>query len=102
MGFCGMFHPFAEQVLTLKIMRGVQPIESVTAAVKGLHGKLDVLNKILAEQQYMGGKDFSFIDILYVPMVDMLHKAGEGPAFEKRENLRAWWESREQGVLRTG
>lgn len=73
-------------------MRGIHAGEYVILeAVKKFHEKLDVLNQVLADQQYLGGPKFSLIDIFYMPAVDLLFKAGEGPAFEGRPNLGAWW-----------
>lgn len=56
-----------------------------------LEGKLDVFNKILGKQEYMGGDTFSLIDIFYMPYVGALFKCGCEDLFTSRENFMAWW-----------
>ena len=71
---------------------GIPTDEAATkAGVEKLHAKLDVLDKILSEQSYLGGPGFTVVDIFYMPVVNALHQAGEGQAFEQRKNLGAWW-----------
>jgi len=53
---------------------------------------LDTLDAVVGDQDYMGGKEFSLIDIFYMPNVNMLYKAGVGSLFDTRPNLKAWWE----------
>ncbi|EWZ80299.1 hypothetical protein FOWG_15679 [Fusarium oxysporum f. sp. lycopersici MN25] len=45
--------------------------------VTKLHAKLDVLDKILATQDYLGGAEFTVVDILYMPAMQMLRQAGQ-------------------------
>lgn len=61
------------------------------AGVEKLHAKLDTLDKILSKQSYLGGPDFTVVDIFYMPAVNALHQADEGQAFQQRKNLGAWW-----------
>ncbi|KAI8680710.1 hypothetical protein LRP88_04512 [Fusarium phalaenopsidis] len=89
------FNDPALQVLWLKLFNpafGIPSDEAATkASVEKLHAKLDVLDKILSKQSYLGGPGFSVVDIFYMPAVNALHQAGEGQAFEQRKNLGAWW-----------
>ncbi|KAH7476125.1 hypothetical protein FOMA001_g11624 [Fusarium oxysporum f. sp. matthiolae] len=45
--------------------------------VTKLHAKLDVLDKILATQDYLGGAEFTVMDILYMPAMQMLRQADQ-------------------------
>ncbi|QKD58007.2 uncharacterized protein FOBCDRAFT_142714 [Fusarium oxysporum Fo47] len=45
--------------------------------VTKLHAKLDVLDRILATQDYLGGAEFTVVDILYMPAMQMLRQAGQ-------------------------
>ncbi|KAI8682095.1 hypothetical protein NCS55_00463900 [Fusarium keratoplasticum] len=89
------FFDAALQVLWLKLFNpafGISSDEVATkTGVEKLHAKLDVLDKILSKQSYLGGPDFTVVDIFYMPAVNALHEAGEGQAFERRKNLGAWW-----------
>ncbi|RSM06390.1 hypothetical protein CDV31_009164 [Fusarium ambrosium] len=89
------FYDAAVQVLGLKLFNpafGIPSDETTTKAnVEKLHAKLDVLDKILSKQSYLGGPGFTIVDTFYMPAVNSLYKAGEGPAFEQRKNLGTWW-----------
>jgi glutathione S-transferase len=69
------------------------PSDEITtkSSVTKLHAKLDVLEKILATQDYLGGAEFTIVDAFYMPAVHMLHQVGEGPAFQQRQNISSWW-----------
>ena len=74
-------------------MKGVQPVkEIVDAARKTIQGKLDVFDDILVKQNYMGGDEFTLVDIFYSPWVHKLYHTGEGKLIETRPNVKAWWE----------
>ncbi|KAM5364564.1 hypothetical protein ACJA88_013002 [Fusarium oxysporum] len=45
--------------------------------VTKLHAKLDVLDRILATQDYLGGAEFTVVDIHYMPAMQMLRQAGQ-------------------------
>jgi glutathione S-transferase len=64
----------------------------VDAKRKELESHFDVVDKILAKQEYMAGDSFGLVDIFYIPMVDRLAKCGEGNLVEGRKNVSAWWE----------
>lgn len=53
--------------------------------------KLDVLDSILAKQEYMGGNEFSLVDIFYLSYAQTLIDGGEGHLFNDRQHLKAWW-----------
>ena len=58
----------------------------------GFVPKLDVFENILSKQQYMGGNEFSLIDIYYVPYTQKLFEAGYGHLITDRSHINAWWE----------
>jgi glutathione S-transferase len=51
---------------------------------------LDGLDKALASMPYMGGGEFSLVDIVYMPGVYVAAKYVN--VFVGRENLKRWWE----------
>ncbi|KAH8589546.1 putative glutathione-S-transferase theta, GST [Bisporella sp. PMI_857] len=89
------FHPLVYEVLTHKLwnpFKGLPSNESIAEDnTVRLAANLDIYNKILGQQQYMAGDEFSLIDIFYMPAVNMLIQAGQGHLFEERPNLKAWW-----------
>ncbi|RDW63294.1 hypothetical protein BP6252_10839 [Coleophoma cylindrospora] len=54
--------------------------------------KLDIYDVILGKQLYMGGNEFSLVDIFYMPQVGTLFKIGDGAFVTDRPNIKAWWE----------
>ena len=74
-------------------MKGVQPVkEIVDAAQETLKAKLAVFDVILGRQKYMGGDEYSLVDIFYYPWTQKLFQVGEGPMVEAHLNVKAWWE----------
>lgn len=61
-------------------------------ATKKLSDKLDIFDALLAKQKYMGGNNFSLIDIFYMPHTEKLFEAGEGELITSRPNVKAWWD----------
>ncbi|VUC24117.1 unnamed protein product [Clonostachys rosea] len=89
------FYDVALSVLTLKLFnpRMGRPSDAAASksSVENLHAKLDILDKILSDQDYLGGPRFTIIDAFYMPVMSSLHDAGEGHAIEQRKNLGSWW-----------
>ncbi|OAG43580.1 hypothetical protein AYO21_02166 [Fonsecaea monophora] len=52
---------------------------------------LDVLDKALSELPYMGGTEYSLVDILYMPCMFTASRCLE--LFEGRPNLKRWWDT---------
>ncbi|KAI7770487.1 hypothetical protein LZL87_002858 [Fusarium oxysporum] len=71
----------AFQVLYLKLFNpaiGIPSDETPTqTSVTKRHAKIDVVDKILATENYLGGAEFTVVDILYMPAMQMLHQAGQ-------------------------
>jgi glutathione S-transferase len=64
----------------------------VALVTKRLSDKLDIFDTLLAKQKYMGGNEFSLIDIFYMPHTEKLFEAGEGELITSRPNVKAWWD----------
>ena len=54
--------------------------------------KLDIFEGILGKQKYMGGNEFSLVDIFYLPYTQLLFRIGNGDLITSRPNVNAWWE----------
>jgi glutathione S-transferase len=68
----------------------MEPVPDVVALVtKKLSDKLDIFDTLLATQKYMGGDDFSLIDIFYMPYTEKLFEADEGELITSRPNVKA-------------
>jgi glutathione S-transferase len=81
------FEKFAKKFL------GMETNEAVVAeAVKAAEAYFDVAERLLGEREYMAGKEFTLVDIYYVPLVQRLFASGCGEMITGRENVRAWWE----------
>lgn len=55
-----------------------------------LNAKLDILDRILSKQAYMGGTTFSLVDIFYMPCMMRLIHYDIGFVLH-RPNLKKWW-----------
>ena len=54
--------------------------------------KLNVYEKILGKQKYIGGDEFSLVDIFCLPYTQKLFQIGDGQLIESRPNVKAWLE----------
>ncbi|KAL3647996.1 hypothetical protein CASFOL_008964 [Castilleja foliolosa] len=54
---------------------------------------LDIYEKRLAESKYLGGEEYSLVDLHHVPIVNNLMKTKVKALFEKRPHVSAWAES---------
>ncbi|KAK3674370.1 hypothetical protein LTR78_005839 [Recurvomyces mirabilis] len=76
-----------------KKMMGLPPNEAVVAeAVKSLESYFDVAERLLQQSDYMAGKDFTLIDIYYIPLIQRLFACGYGDLVSSRSHLNAWRE----------
>jgi glutathione S-transferase len=74
-------------------MRGQATIaEVVDLMTKKLTEKLDIYEKILSRQKFMGGNEFSLVDIFYMPYTAKLFQAGDGKLITDRPHVHVWWE----------
>ncbi|KIX06280.1 uncharacterized protein Z518_04255 [Rhinocladiella mackenziei CBS 650.93] len=71
---------------------GQPPDEAVLARHKPkLAHCLDVLDKTLSKMPYMGGDEYSLVDISYMPSMYIVTRCVD--VFGGRPNLQRWWET---------
>ena len=51
--------------------------------------KLNVYDKILGKQKYIGGDEFSLVDIFCLPYTQKLFQIGDAELIESRPNVKA-------------
>jgi glutathione S-transferase len=72
---------------------GIKPnSEIVDYTTAKFNEKLDIFEGILGKQKYMGGSEFSLVDIFYLPNTKKLFEIGEGALITKRQMVNDWWE----------
>ncbi|CAF1556123.1 unnamed protein product [Rotaria sp. Silwood1] len=89
------FDSLAGQIVSEKIfkkMRGGEPDMNKVAQLRSeLAENLDVYEKILTKQSYIGGETFTLADLFHLPYGAMLIKAGENELFDSRPHVKQWW-----------
>lgn len=74
-------------------LKGFETIpQIVDYATAKFNEKLDVFEGILEKQKYMGGDEFSLVDIFYLPYTQKLFEVGDGALITSRPNINAWWD----------
>jgi glutathione S-transferase len=94
----GEFYPTAHPLgfeLAVKPMLGMgEPdparVESLRTAVAPV---LAVIDRALEGKSYLVGDRFSIADMVFMPDLELLHMAGEGPRIEKFANVTRWWKT---------
>ncbi|KAJ0166314.1 Glutathione S-transferase [Colletotrichum tanaceti] len=64
----------------------------VSAALRSVEAFFDVAERALQHSDYMAGKDFTLVDINYVPLVQRLFACGYGDLILGRKAVNAWWD----------
>ena len=54
--------------------------------------KLNVYDKVLGKQKYIGGDEFSLVDTFCLLYTQKLFQIGDGQLIESRPNVKAWLE----------
>ncbi|KIL66458.1 hypothetical protein M378DRAFT_103526 [Amanita muscaria Koide BX008] len=76
-----------------KKLRGLETDEeAVKAAITSLEDKLDVYDKILSKQNYLGGDEITLADLFHLPGLDKFGEIGVGYLIENRPNVKRWFE----------
>lgn len=76
-----------------KKLRGLETDEeAVKAAITSLEDKLDVYDKILSKQKYLGGDEITLADLFHLPGLDKFGEIGVGYLIENRPNVKRWSE----------
>lgn len=88
-------NPYTQGIVGQRVfaaMKGGKCDEAkVKELVEGLETVLDVLDKHLANQQFLAGDNFTIADIAALPYLHLtMTRAGEGDVFKKRPNVQAW------------
>ncbi|KAK0121100.1 hypothetical protein ONS96_011282 [Cadophora gregata f. sp. sojae] len=80
------FEKFAKRFIGLSADDAV-----LSDALRSVEGFFDVAEKLLREREFMAGKDFSLVDIYYIPLIQRLFACGYGDIILGREAVSAWW-----------
>lgn len=64
----------------------------VSDALRSVETFFDVAEGILGHNDYMAGKDFTLVDIYYIPLIRRLFACGYGDVVVSRKAVGAWWE----------
>lgn len=80
------FEKFAKKFMGLPADDGV-----VSEALKSVEVFFDVAEGILSKQECMAGKEFSLVDIYYIPLIQRLFACGYGDVVVSRKAVSAWW-----------
>ncbi|TEB33523.1 glutathione S-transferase [Coprinellus micaceus] len=91
------FEPFAKQIVFEKLFKarvGQTPNEDIVkVASEQLGAKLDVYEKLLANQPYLTGANVSLADLSHIPFATRLYLAGAGDLIDSRPNVAKWYKS---------
>lgn len=72
---------------------GLSPDEAVVAdALRSVEMFFDVAERLLQRHEYMAGRDFTLVDIYYIPLLQRLLACGFADVIFSRKAVRAWWE----------
>lgn len=81
------FEKFAKKFM------GLPPDEAVVSgALRSVEAFFDVAERGLQHRDYMAGKDFTLVDIYYIPLVQRLFACGYADAILSRKAVSAWWD----------
>lgn len=83
------FEKFAKKFMGLPADEAV-----VAMALKAVEQYFDVADRLLQHNDggYMAGRDFSLVDIFYIPLIQRLFACGYGDVVLHRKAVRSWWE----------
>jgi glutathione S-transferase len=70
---------------------GESDMAKVEASRKNLHQTFAVMDKALEGKSYLAANKFTLADMVYMPVMEYLHAAGEGDAIAKFPNVARWW-----------
>ncbi|KAL8787257.1 MAG: hypothetical protein Q9195_007867 [Heterodermia aff. obscurata] len=80
------FEKFAKKFM------GLSPNDAVVAdALRSVEMFFDVAERLLQQNDYMAGKDFTLTDIYYIPLIQRLFVCGYGDVILSRKAVSAWW-----------
>jgi glutathione S-transferase len=89
------FTPHAMKIIGQRLlgkMMGKEPIESiVTEGLAGVDRAAEVMDKQLANHQFIAGSAFSIADISFMPYIEYLVASEAAEPIIKRTNTARWW-----------
>jgi glutathione S-transferase len=72
--------------------RGEEPQMSIVEDGRaGVRKTVAVLEKHLADREYLAGGQFSLAEISFMPYIEYLFMCGEGALISENPNTAAWW-----------
>ncbi|KAH7410785.1 putative glutathione-S-transferase theta, GST [Cadophora sp. MPI-SDFR-AT-0126] len=80
------FEKFAKKFMGLPADEAV-----VSDALRAVEAFFDVAEGILRKRDFMAQKEFSLVDIYYIPLIQRLFACGYGDVIVRREAVSAWW-----------
>ncbi|KAF2874117.1 glutathione S-transferase [Massariosphaeria phaeospora] len=81
------FEKFVKRFMGLPVDKAV-----VAGALRSVEMYFDVAERLLQEKDYMAGKDFSLVDIYYIPLIQRLFVCGYDDVVRNRKAVSAWWD----------
>ncbi|KAG4432974.1 hypothetical protein IFR05_011542 [Cadophora sp. M221] len=76
----------------VKRFMGLPPNDAVVSdALRSIEVFFDVAEGLLSDREYMAGKDFTLVDIYYIPLIRRLFVCGYGNLIVSRKAVNAWW-----------
>jgi glutathione S-transferase len=77
----------------VKKFMGLPPNDAVVAdALRSVEMFFDVAERLLQRKDYMGGENFTIIDIYYIPLIQRLFACGYGDVILSRNAVSVWWD----------
>ncbi len=76
-----------------KRQMGLPPNDAIVSdALRSVGAFFDVAERLLCQQDYMAGNDFTLVDIYYIPLIQRLLACGYRDIIASREAVSAWWD----------
>ncbi|KAK6063306.1 glutathione S-transferase [Seiridium cupressi] len=77
----------------VKRFMGLPTDEAVVSdSLRSVEAFFDVAERLLQHKDYMAGKDFTLVDIYYIPLIQRLFTIGHGDVILSRRAVSAWWD----------
>lgn len=84
------FNPHASAIVAEKVFKKTNNEQVIKENLAALEKVLDVYEKRLSSQEYIGGATYSIADISHIPYAYMLLKSGFKDPFKARPNVYNW------------
>jgi glutathione S-transferase len=84
------FNPHASAIISEKVFKKTNDEAVIKTNLEALERVLDVYEKRLTTQEYIGGDSYSIVDISHIPYAYMLLKSGFKEPFKSRPNVYSW------------